>query len=213
MPALAQALADRGARCVDDGTEIDTRRRTAVRALVIGGARSGKSRYAESLLRDRNDVTYVATGGHRPDDAEWQARIALHRGRRPASWTTVETTDVAGALRSACPGTCLLVDCLALWLTAVLDANDAWSEDPQAAAAAGPAARAAIAELVAAIEDTAADVVLVTNEVGMDVVPATASGRLFRDLLGIANAAVADACTDVTLVVAGRPLPLPRRTP
>ncbi len=213
LPELAAELARQGVAVHDDGTVLDTRRPTRLRRMVIGGARSGKSTLAESLLASRSDVTYLATGGERPDDGEWTARVAAHRARRPSAWRTQESTDVAGVLRNAPAGSAVLVDCLALWLTAVLDGADAWSDRPGAAASARAAAEAAIDELAAAVRSSAADVVLVTNEVGMDVVPATASGRLFRDLLGIANAAVADACDQVTLVVAGRPLDLPRRQP
>ena len=117
-------------------------------------------------------VTYVATSGQRPDDDEWQHRVALHRARRPAHWSTVETTDVAGVLAAAPAGSVVLVDCLALWLTAQLDEIDAWQRCEAGLAdqvRAEAAARATA--LVDALEGSAADVVLVTNEVGMGVVP------------------------------------------
>ena len=180
---------------------------------MLGGARSGKSRYAESRLAAAPVVTYVATGDARDGDAEWAARVAAHRARRPAAWRTVETADVAACLRAAGPGTAVLVDCLALWLTAVLDDAGAWDPGP---AESGPGAlppgdhlvEQRIAELVDAVRGTRAHVVLVSNEVGSGVVPEHASGRLFRDRLGEVNARVGAGCDEVTLVVAGHPLPL-----
>ena len=89
------------------------------RTLVLGGARSGKSSYAERLLADRDRVTYVATAGARPDDQEWRARVRLHRSWRPPTpGSTLETTDIAAVLRRGRPTTRVLVDCLTLWLTA-----------------------------------------------------------------------------------------------
>ena len=95
-----------------------------MKTLVIGGARSGKSAAAESALADASDVTYVATGYPADHDAEWAARVARHLAHRPASWTTVETLDLAGVLAE--PGGPVLVDCLTLWLTRILDRADAW---------------------------------------------------------------------------------------
>lgn len=213
-PVLRERLAALGVALVGDLDVIDTARAgggLARRHLVTGGARSGKSALAEQIAGDRGAVTYVATSGQRPDDAEWQHRVALHRERRPASWSTVETTDVAAVLDSAPAGAVVLVDCLALWLTAQLDEIDAWtrSEGGELEQVRAEAA-ARMTALVDALERTPADVVLVTNEVGMGVVPATASGRLFRDLLGILNVQVAAACQETTLVVAGIAVPLTR---
>ena len=140
-PDLDRRLAGWGARTVPDLTRLTLQPgsdegghlrpgRPARRELVLGGARSGKSRYAESRLAAAPAVTYVATGGARDGDAEWAARVAAHRARRPAAWRTVETTDVAACLRAAGPGTAVLVDCLALWLTAVLDDAGAWDPGP-----------------------------------------------------------------------------------
>lgn len=213
MPELSVALAAMGARIVDDGTVLDTHADARIRHLVTGGARSGKSHHAEALVSDGRPVTYVATGGTRPEDSEWQARVQAHQSRRPSAWTTIETTDIASALRNAEPHRWVLVDCLTLWLTAVLDEAEAWSGDLDAHERAGEHVDTATAELIDAIAKSPAHIVFVTNEVGMDLVPDTASGRLFRDLLGVLNTRIAAACSDVTLVVAGRPLPLPRRTP
>src|SRR5262245_61284182 len=104
------------------------------RTLVLGGARSGKSAVAEDRLAGPAQVTYVATGGSRPDDPDWAARVALHRQRRPANWRTVETTDLEPVLRAG--GGPVLVDCLALWLTAVLDEAGAWADGGAPAAVA-----------------------------------------------------------------------------
>ena len=181
------------------------------RTFVVGGARSGKSGYAEALLADRAAVTYVATGGERPGDEEWSARVAAHRRRRPPSWRTVEAGDSPGtagdpaaAVRAAAPSDAVLIDCLTLWLTRLLDVSGAW-EDPDRAAA---VTDAAAADLVAALRATPARVVVVSNEVGQGIVPATRSGRVFRDELGRLNAAVAAACEEVVWLVAGRALAL-----
>jgi adenosylcobinamide kinase/adenosylcobinamide-phosphate guanylyltransferase len=173
-----------------------------MRILVTGGVRSGKSRHAEQLLADRPEVVYVAPGPlPSDDDPDWAARVADHRARRPGHWRTRETTDLATAIE---PGSPTLVDCLGTWLTAVIDELDGWSREPVDWR---PELERRIGELVAAVSD-AADVVLVTNEVGLGVVPAHASGRLFRDLLGEVNQRVAEVCDDVHLVVAGRVLTL-----
>lgn len=172
--------------------------------LVLGGARSGKSAYAEALLEGRSDVTYVAPGPV-PDagDTEWRERIRAHRTRRPGEWTTVETADVPGAV-AAGAGRAVLVDCLGTWLTRVVDDAEAWEDAGRARAEVGAASR----RLVAVLRATSADVVLVSNEAGLGVVPATSAGRLFRDALGRLNAAVASACDHTALVVAGRVLDL-----
>jgi adenosylcobinamide kinase/adenosylcobinamide-phosphate guanylyltransferase len=212
---LRQRLAHLGVRVADDLDTLDTndanRSTTSrpVRHLVLGGARSGKSRFAEGLASTRHDVTYVATGGDRPDDAEWRERVAVHRVRRPGHWHTVETADVTGVIRSAPAGAMILVDCVTLWLTRHLDAMDAWSRTDRADRDAVRAEVDALTDhLVAALSASAADVVLVSNEVGMGIVPPTSSGRLFQDLLGAVNARLSQACSESTLVVAGRALSL-----
>ena len=176
------------------------------RTLVLGGARSGKSTYAEASLADEASVVYVATGGSRDEDAEWQDRIRAHRARRPQSWVTVETTDLVPVLLAEGPP--LLVDCLSLWLTALLDETGAWDDATWRTGGRDRADRH-IEALLDAVGRSSRQLVLVTNEVGSGVVPAHASGRLFRDELGRLNARVARICDDVVLVVAGRPLRLP----
>lgn len=176
-----------------------------MRRLVIGGARSGKSRFAESLVADAAGVEYVATSAVRDDDPEWARRVAAHVARRPASWRTTETTELAQVLGRS-DADVALIDCLTVWLTRVMDAAGCWDAVSDAASvAAAPVAEVerAVSALVAALEETGRDVVLVTNEVGQGVVPATASGRLFRDQMGVCNARVAAVVDEVWWVVAG----------
>ncbi len=167
--------------------------------LVLGGTRSGKSRYAEDLLPADAPVRYLATARRIPGDVEWDARLDAHRARRPPAWTTVESPDVAALVRGG--GTPLLVDDLATWLTGVLDDAGAWDGR-------GPGIDAQVAELVDAVATAPGRVVLVSAEVGLGVVPETRAGRLFRDELGALNAALAAVCDEVVLLVAGLPLRL-----
>jgi len=162
-------------------------RREPRRILVTGGARSGKSRWAESLVADQPDVLYIATARPRPDDPEWEARVDAHRSRRPATWRTTETQDVAKAIADE---PVVLVDCATLWLAAAMEE---------------PTADVRIDELVQALSQHAGTVVVVTNEVGSGVVPPTESGREFRDALGSLNARLARVCDEVWLVTAGIP--------
>ena len=209
---LRERAREMGVEIMNDLDLIDTAADPApLRHLVTGGARSGKSSYAEAQAARFAHVTYVATGGTRADDIEWQQRIALHRERRPAHWETLETTDVVEAVRSASPTAALLIDCIGLWLTACLDGLNAWGHESDHTIRAD--ALRMIDDLVDAVRDCSSAVIIVTNEVGMDLVPADPGGRLFRDLLGIANARLATACDPVTLVIAGRALDLPRSTP
>jgi adenosylcobinamide kinase/adenosylcobinamide-phosphate guanylyltransferase len=137
------------------------------------------------------------------EDADWAARVAAHRAARPPHWSTHETRDVAGAVAAATRP--LLVDCLGTWLTAILDAERLWEAPVDQVE---EVVRRAVDGLVDALADTAHEVVLVTNEVGLGVVPGHRSGRLFRDLLGTVNQRVAAVCDEVHLVVAGRVLRL-----
>ncbi|WP_368431043.1 bifunctional adenosylcobinamide kinase/adenosylcobinamide-phosphate guanylyltransferase [Cutibacterium namnetense] len=171
--------------------------------LVIGGARSGKSTFAESRLPRDSRVTYVATSQRNPGDTEWEERIRLHQARRPATWRTIETIDIASVLL-ADDDSPVLVDCLGVWITRILDEVGAWT-----AAAEDETwhndLRSRVDELTGAIRRTRRDVIFVSNEVGMGVVPDTPAGRLFRDELGRLNAAVGDACDEVWMCVAGIP--------
>lgn len=179
-----------------------------MKVLVTGGVRSGKSRHAEELVltvAGDGPATYVAPGpttDHDPDP-DWAARVAAHRARRPAAWGTVETRDVAAALREGSAP--VLVDCLGTWLTGVLDEERAWE---RSAAELAELLERRTDEVLAALAAADRDVVLVTNEVGLGVVPAHRSGRVFRDLLGTLNQRVGRACDEVHLVVAGRTLRL-----
>jgi adenosylcobinamide kinase/adenosylcobinamide-phosphate guanylyltransferase len=170
------------------------------RVLVLGGARSGKSSHAERLLARRRSVHYVACGlAPSEHDPEWADRVALHRARRPASWSTIETVDLVGVLGSTGPA--VLVDCLSTWLARVMDDCGIWTEEPGA----DDRLAAAIDEVVAAWARTRRRVVGVSNEVGSGIVPATPSGRRFRDELGVLNARIAAASDRVWLVTAGLP--------
>ncbi|MFG1767582.1 bifunctional adenosylcobinamide kinase/adenosylcobinamide-phosphate guanylyltransferase [Micromonospora parva] len=168
--------------------------------LVLGGIRSGKSEFAESLVSNAPVVRYVATAPEGdPEDTEWATRLAAHRARRPGSWTTEETTEdprrLADVLASAETNETVLVDDLGGWVTVLLDPDHQPADDV-----------ATIAELAEAISGCAARVVLVSPEVGLSLVPTTPLGRAFTDALGAANRAVADACDAVVLVVAGQPV-------
>ncbi|MBT2406977.1 MULTISPECIES: bifunctional adenosylcobinamide kinase/adenosylcobinamide-phosphate guanylyltransferase [unclassified Streptomyces] len=203
---LERRCAAAGARAVPDGTTVTAGEYHALpdlprRTLVLGGARSGKSYEAELRLGGFPEVVYVATGGTREGDSEWAARVGLHRERRPATWRTVETCDLVPLLVEGGPP--LLIDCLALWLTDAMDRAGAW-DDAVWAGDGQKRLRERMAELVAAVRSTRRTVVLVSNEVGSGVVPATASGRRFRDELGRLNANVAGECEHVLLVVAGQ---------
>ncbi|HEY0936047.1 MAG TPA: bifunctional adenosylcobinamide kinase/adenosylcobinamide-phosphate guanylyltransferase [Trebonia sp.] len=175
------------------------------RVLVLGGARSGKSSTAEGFLGDRGDVEYVATGMPPGEqDPEWAARVAEHRRRRPPRWRTTETVDLERVLQSADPAP-VLVDCLSLWLARVMDDCGAWDAGP--AGESGSAVTGRVKGLLGAWRATSRPVVAVSNEVGCGVVPATASGRLYRDALGRLNAQVAAESDEVWFCTAG----LPRR--
>jgi adenosylcobinamide kinase/adenosylcobinamide-phosphate guanylyltransferase len=170
-----------------------------VRILVLGGIRSGKSEWAESVIADcagaEAPVRYLATGAVTDDDA-WAARVCAHRQRRPRHWSTVESTDVAQQLRTDASSP-TLVDDVGGWLTAAMDRAQAWT---------GGSVHADTDDLVEAVETHGADLILVSPEVGMAVVPETAAGRRFADELGVLNQRLAAVCDRVVLVVAGQPV-------
>jgi len=159
-------------------------------SLILGGARSGKSRRAEALITALPPPwTYIATA--EPFDAEMQARIEAHRARRQGGWQTLDAPrDLPGVLGSASPP--ILVDCLTLWLSNLMLAE-----------ADIPAATAALEE---ALRARTGPIMLVSNEVGSGIVPATPLGRRFRDAQGILNQRMAALADQVELVVAGLPL-------
>jgi adenosyl cobinamide kinase/adenosyl cobinamide phosphate guanylyltransferase len=166
--------------------------------LVLGGTRSGKSQVAEDLVAGRQatvggDVTYVATG--QASDRDMAARIAAHRARRPSTWATVETVADLPVVLAGLTGH-VLVDSLGTWVAADLGLAP---DVPGLCAALGGRAR-----------QGSGDTVLVSEEVGLGVHPATEVGRRFADALGELNRAVADVADRALLVVAGRVLPLDR---
>jgi adenosylcobinamide kinase / adenosylcobinamide-phosphate guanylyltransferase len=162
--------------------------------LVLGGARSGKSRHAERLVEAAaSGGTYCATA--EPGDDEMRARIAAHRARRGPFWETVERPrEVARAIALARPERPVLVDCLTLWLSNLL--------------LAGAALEPEFARLEAALQAAPGPIVLVANEVGMGLVPETALGRDFRDAAGRLNQRMAALADRVVFVAAGLPLVL-----
>ncbi|MGW2766318.1 bifunctional adenosylcobinamide kinase/adenosylcobinamide-phosphate guanylyltransferase [Streptomyces sp. NPDC001275] len=212
-PELRRRLAAAAARAVPDGTTLAVGAHEGepdvpdvpLRTLVLGGARSGKSVEAERRLESFPGVLYVATGGTRGGDTEWAARVAAHRERRPGSWRTTETCDLVPLL--AQDGPPLLIDCLSLWLTDAMDSVRAW-DDAEWAGGGENALRERVTALTDALRTTRRTVVAVSNEVGSGIVPATASGRRYRDELGRLNAAFAAECEHVLLVVAGQALVL-----
>jgi adenosylcobinamide kinase/adenosylcobinamide-phosphate guanylyltransferase len=169
--------------------------------LVLGGARSGKSRYARLLMGDRRAI-YVATA-RRTRDREMGSRIDRHRSERPAAWITIEEPEhVPHIVRTTPPADApVLVDCVTLWLSNLFERE---SQTP--ARKQQEILMAAVRQLAEASETR--EVVAVSNEVGGGVVPASRAGRRFRDLQGWANQILADAAGSVTLVVAGLPLRL-----
>ena len=169
--------------------------------LVLGGARSGKSSYAESRAAEFMEVTYIATGINHDDDTDWQERIVAHQERRPSHWHLIETVDLPRAIELS--EGMALIDCLTLWLTSVLDDLHAWTR-PRSLWS--PSLAEKIDELLSAISTH--DLIIVSNEIGFGVHPETPSGRLFRDELGRLNVQVASICEEVVLVVAGLPMKL-----
>jgi adenosylcobinamide kinase/adenosylcobinamide-phosphate guanylyltransferase len=166
-----------------------------MKALILGGVRSGKSRYAAELARaEANPVTLIATA--RILDEEMAARIEAHRRCRPSDWIVVEEpTQLAAALiANASPTRTLIVDCLTLWLTNLL-----CGEDPQAL-------ERESAQLLEVFPKLSGSCVLVTNEVGFGITPINALARRFTDEAGTLHQKLAALCDCVVLMVAGLPL-------
>jgi adenosylcobinamide kinase/adenosylcobinamide-phosphate guanylyltransferase len=179
------------------------------RTLVFGGARSGKSLLAERLAQESGkEVVYLATS--QAGDAEMTARIAHHRARRPLAWQTVEeATSLATSLRRLCaPERIVLVDCLTLWLSNLL--FSAAREQPEVGAVELPPLFAwERSDLLAWLDEPAVgEVIFVSNEVGMGIVPLGAVSRTFVDEAGRLNQDVAARCERVLFVAAGLPLAL-----
>jgi adenosyl cobinamide kinase/adenosyl cobinamide phosphate guanylyltransferase len=160
--------------------------------LVLGGARSGKSELAERLAAELiPPVTYLATAVVPSGDADFAARIAAHQARRPTDWQTVEAGAELPTVLATVRGS-VLIDALGTWVAAAAD----FQTDTQ--------------RLCQLLQGRPGDTIVVSDEVGLGVHPATEVGRAFRDALGLVNQAVADVADDVLLVVAGRALRLER---
>ena len=172
--------------------------------LILGGARSGKSAHAQQLARERgdDDVLFVATA--QALDDEMAARIESHRRERPAGWRTLEAPRHAGqAIACAEPSAVVLVDCLTL-----LVSNAVLAQAPESASAAEAeaAALAEVKELLAAYQSGTASWIVISNEVGLGLVPPYPVGRTYRDALGRANQRLAARADEVVLMVAGIPM-------
>lgn len=161
--------------------------------LVLGGQRSGKSRFAEDLvLRSGRRPVYVATAA--AGDAEMVERIAAHRARRGSAWTTIEEPLELGPIvgNAAHEGVAVLADCLTVWLSNLMEAGREIDRETDA--------------LIAALAASGGPVVLVSNEVGLGVVPANALARRYADALGTLNQRVAATVGRVVLMAAGQPV-------
>lgn len=168
-------------------------------SLVIGGARSGKSRFAQSLCSDVARVVYVATA--RVEDSEMAERIRRHRESRPPHWLTLEEPLAIASALDRHAGACdiVLLDCLTIWLS-----NFCWEHREETSAAIETMALLEVERFAAA--SLTSNAVVVTNEVGCGLVPEAPVGRLFRDLQGFVNQRVASAADWVYQIVAGIPL-------
>ena len=164
--------------------------------LVTGPARSGKSEWAEQLAQQNataknQQVIYIATAQSNPNDAEWQARIEQHKQRRLAQWHTHEVpVELAQSIGQYSDEHCLLIDSLGTWLANLIEQDAGiWNETQ--------------GQLMAALKQTSADVILVAEETGWGVVPGYELGRTFRDRLGTLSRSVGELATDVYLVTSG----------
>lgn len=165
--------------------------------LVTGPARSGKSEWAETLaMQSGKAVIYVATAQLDPSDPEWQARIAQHQRRRPATWKTVaEPIDLASLIKPATGSDCLLIDSLGTWVANLLEQDETlWNDATQL--------------LLTSLKQTVAQVVIVSEETGWGVVPAYPLGRKFRDRLGTLTRQIGLLAQPVYLVTGGHVLNL-----
>lgn len=162
--------------------------------LILGGARSGKSRHAMRLAEERAENPVLIATAEAGDD-EMRQRIARHRRERGAHWTTVEEPlELAAAIAARKTGDVAVVDCLTLWLSNLMrEERDCEAE---------------VERLLAAVRDSPGELILVSNEVGLGVVPATPLGRGFRDEQGRLNQRIAESVDEVILLVAGLPMTL-----
>lgn len=174
-----------------------------MKELVLGGVRSGKSRYAEQKARASGvPVVYIATA-IAAGDTELVERIRRHRSYRPADWATVEEPVALGAALRAHAGTerCVLVECLTLWLAHLLTSGSADRLESERAS------------LLHAVAEIPGRVILVSNETGLGIVPAGALSRRFLDISGELHQSLAASCDRVTLVIAGLPQTLKESVP
>jgi adenosylcobinamide kinase / adenosylcobinamide-phosphate guanylyltransferase len=165
--------------------------------LVTGAARCGKSEWAETLAIETNKaVTYIATATIDPTDLEWQARILRHQQRRPDTWQTLAAVEeLANIIDRSQPSDCILVDSLGTWVANLLDRSDTeWDHLTQ--------------ELLGKLITNLATIILVAEETGWGVVPEYASGRLFRDRLGMLTRQIGSISSTVYLVTGGHVLNL-----
>ena len=172
--------------------------------LVLGGVRSGKSRYAQRLAERSERVAFIATAERR-DDEEMRAKIERHRADRPGQWLTIEEPlHLSEAIVSAAQDAeVVLIDCLTIFAANLLES---YGDDEESQ-------HSAIAALCDTLGEAERPVILVSNEVGSGVVPAYPSGRRFRDLVGEINQRVAAVADTVLLLIAGLPLPLKGSVP
>jgi adenosylcobinamide kinase / adenosylcobinamide-phosphate guanylyltransferase len=169
--------------------------------LVLGGVRSGKSRYARQLAENFNSVTFIATA--LASDAEMRRKIAAHRRERPREWCTLEVpTGLPAAIsKASATAEVILIDCLTTYV-----GNQVMDSRHKCCSPKGSRSSFDSAQLCAAIESTNSSIIIVSNEVGSGIVPAFPSGRLYRDLLGELNQRVAGIADRVVFMVAGQPL-------
>jgi len=175
-----------------------------INILITGGARSGKSRFAQELaLKLGKPVLFVATAV--AGDEEMRHRIEEHQKNRPSDWSTLEVTTYVGSRISQQIGRAqvVVVDCITLLVNNIFSQ---YSDQPPDASLIEPKLTAEIGELIECINHTNASFIMVTNEVGTGLVPANQVGRLYRDLLGKANQMLAQSADEVYLMVAGLPV-------
>ena len=175
--------------------------------LIIGGARSGKSSFAQELaLKSGSAVLFVATAG--AGDEEMRQRIEQHRKVRPSTWQTLEATIHVGRQIAQHIGQSqtVIIDCITLLINNIFQQHDQHNDEEIEAALIEKEVMARIGELVNCIDQSDASFIIVTNEVGLGLVPANKVSRLYRDLLGKANQMLVQHADDVYLMVAGMPV-------
>ena len=180
-----------------------------INILITGGARSGKSRFAQELaLKLGKPVLFVATA--EAGDEEMRHRIEEHQKNRPSDWSTLEVTTHVGSRISQQIGRAqvVIVDCITLLVNNIFSQYSHQASQSLDASLIEPKLIAEIGELIECINHTDASFIMVTNEVGTGLVPANQVGRLYRDLLGKANQMLAQVADEVYLMVAGVPVPI-----